>query len=30
MRKSTNGSYFISWERTTGDGHYAQRELAPL
>ena len=30
MRKSTNGSYFISSERTTGDGHYAQGELVPL
>lgn len=30
MRKSTNGSYFISWERTTCDGHYAQGELVPL
>ena len=30
MRKNTNGSYFVSWERTTGDGHYAQGGLVPL
>ncbi len=30
MRKNTNGSYFVSWEGTTGDGNCAQGELAPL
>ena len=29
MRKNTNGSYFVSWERTTGNGHSAQGELVP-
>ena len=30
MRKNTNGSYFVSWQRTTGNGHYAQGKLVPL
>jgi hypothetical protein len=30
MRKNTNGSYFVSWERTTGNGHCARGELVPL
>lgn len=30
MRKNTNASYFVSWERTTGNGHYARGEFVPL
>jgi sarcosine oxidase delta subunit len=30
MRKNTNGSYFVSWKHTTGNGHYAQGELVQL
>ena len=30
MSKNTNGCCFVSWERTTGDGHYAQGELVRL
>lgn len=29
-RKNANGSYFVSWKRTTGDGNYAPGELMPI
>ena len=30
MRKNTNGRYFVSWERMTGNANYAQEGLVPL